>query len=301
MTSPIRKVIVVGGGGNVGRCIVSAFDSDARFTISILSRSSSRASFPPHIRVHRTSEYYDEPELIDIFRGQDAVVCTIATSRISQQKIIIDAAAKARVKRFVPSEFGHDTRNEQAGEMIPFLFKAKKEIVQYLRTKEKEGLSWTAFVTGPLFEIAIQNFLGYNIPRRQAMILNDGANRWSTTTLDTVALAVKNAMLAPDWTTNRYLFIESFRVSQSEILALLEYIGGSPWNTTHCDAEEEKELALESLSKGQLRAMPFLMRYVTCEKGFGGHYMDYEESSNSVLSLPRGSLDEAVRAILRGG
>ncbi|OGM47136.1 isoflavone reductase family protein [Aspergillus bombycis] len=308
MTGLITKVIVVGGGGNLGRYIVSAFDTDPRFTVSILSRYSSCASFPPQITVHRTSENYNEPELVDILRDQDAVVCTIATSKISQQKLIIDAATKARVKRFVPSEFGHDTRNEQAGEMAPFLFKTKKKIVEYLRTKEKEGLSWTAFVTGPLFEMqptvenrAVQNFLGYSILKRQAMILNGGANHWSTTTLNTVALAVQNAMLAPERTANRYLFIESFRVSQNDILALLEYMSGTPWDTIHCDAEEEKRLALESLSKGELRGMPALMRYVTCIKGFGGHYMEYEESANDLLSMPNESLHEVVRAILQSG
>jgi hypothetical protein len=35
--------------------------------------------------------------------------------------------------------------------MVPF-FSQKKEVVDYLRTKEQDGMSWTAFVNGPFFD-----------------------------------------------------------------------------------------------------------------------------------------------------
>jgi uncharacterized protein YbjT (DUF2867 family) len=153
MPSPIKKVIVVGAGGHLGPHIVSAFDADPHFEMSILSRHSSKSTFPPHIPVHRVSDNYDEVELVKIFTGQDAVICTIATQAIHQQKALINAAVKAGVKHFVPSEFGHDTRNDQAAELLPQFYTAKTQIVEYLKSKERDGLSWTAFVTGPFFEM----------------------------------------------------------------------------------------------------------------------------------------------------
>lgn len=71
-----------------------------------------------------------------------------------QQKTIINAALKAGVNYFVPSEFGLDTRNEQVAQLLPpFLVTQKRQIVEYLQSKEVGGLKWTAFVTGPFFEM----------------------------------------------------------------------------------------------------------------------------------------------------
>jgi len=45
-----------------------------------------------------------------------------------------------------------------------------------------------------------------------------------------VALAVKNALLIPEETANRYLFIESFNVSQKDALTALEGLTKKLWN-----------------------------------------------------------------------
>lgn len=66
---------------------------------------------------------------------------------MEDQKKIIDAAVAARVKRFLPNEFGADTSDERLGEMFA-LFKVKQELVAYLKQKEADGLSWTALCTG---------------------------------------------------------------------------------------------------------------------------------------------------------
>ena len=87
------------------------------------------------------------------FKGQDAIVVTIARASAHKQKDFIDAAVKAGVKRFVPSEFGGDTDNEKALAILPRLYGGKKEVVDYLKEKENDGLTWSAFVTGPFFEL----------------------------------------------------------------------------------------------------------------------------------------------------
>ncbi|KAE8354938.1 isoflavone reductase family protein [Aspergillus coremiiformis] len=297
--SSVKHVIIVGAGGHLGPHIVSAFDADPRFIVSILARESSRSNFPPQIPVHRVDDDYSEPALLDALNGQDVVVCTISAQGLAQQKAIIDAAVKAGVKHFVPSEFGPDSRNEQASAMIPFLCRAKVQIVEYLKSKEKEGLQWTAFVTGPFLDMAMTNFLGFNVARRQAAILSPGNDRWSATTRSTVGLAVKNAILAAeDQVANRYLFIDSLTVSQNEVLASLERTTGVKWETVYRDAEEEKRMAWDRFSKGNFSAIPTLMQYVTCVNGYGGNYMDYKQSANKLLSLPEESLDEVVQRIV---
>ena len=103
--------------------------------------------------MHRIGDDYPEVDLLRAFHGQDAIISTIATKSVVLQKSFIDAAIKTGVKRFVPSEFGGDTLNEKSVAVIPQYFKAKLETVKYLKTKEKEGLTWTSFVNGPIFDL----------------------------------------------------------------------------------------------------------------------------------------------------
>lgn len=146
-------MIIVGAGGHLGPSIVAAFSADSHFTTSILARKSSESTFPSHLKVYRIDDDYPEAGLLEAFQGQDAVISTIATSAAEVQKAMIDAAIKAGVKRFVPSEFGSDMQNEKAVALFPQFFQGKVDTVQYLKTKEKEGLTWSAFTTGPFFEM----------------------------------------------------------------------------------------------------------------------------------------------------
>jgi len=119
----------------------------------ILTRHSSKSNYPARFKAHRISNDYPEAELLEAFKEKDAIISTIATARAQQQKKMADAAIKAGVKRFVPSEFGSDTRNDRARAILPRTFEPKIDTADYLERKEKEGLTWTAFVTGPFFEL----------------------------------------------------------------------------------------------------------------------------------------------------
>jgi len=67
------------------------------------------------------------------------------------QKGIIDAAVKAGVKRFFPSEFGINGRSEAVRQLTPF-FAVKQEMLDYLVEKENDGLTWTCLITGVLLD-----------------------------------------------------------------------------------------------------------------------------------------------------
>jgi hypothetical protein len=48
----------------------------------------------------------------------------------------------------MPSEFGSDTSVDGLEKMAPFL-KGKQDVMDYVKSKEADGLSWTAIFTGP--------------------------------------------------------------------------------------------------------------------------------------------------------
>ncbi len=64
---------------------------------------------------------------------------------------MVDAAARAGVKRFMPSEMGSNTGDADFRDLAPALG-GKREVVERLIEKEKDGLTWTGLVTGGFFD-----------------------------------------------------------------------------------------------------------------------------------------------------
>ena len=149
----LSKILLIGASGNLGSVFLPILLAEPSFTVSILSRSSSTATFPANVRVHKVPDSYPESALIEAFQGQDVVISTLSLTNLGPQKTFIDAAVKAGVKRFVPSEFGADLSNGKAAELMPFFYKPKREIGEYLVSKEKDGLTWTGFTTGLFWEM----------------------------------------------------------------------------------------------------------------------------------------------------
>ena len=170
MSQPLKNVIIIGvppfifclqptkkltlrpqAGGNLGPSILKALDSDPHFTVSILSRQNSKSTFPPHIKVHTIPDDYPEEQLIAAFTGQDAVVDLAPLYNIAHHKAFVDAAVKAGVKHFIPSDFGAKTTEPRVIEAVP-AFSTMVEIREYLVSKESEGLTWTGVSNGSFFD-----------------------------------------------------------------------------------------------------------------------------------------------------
>jgi uncharacterized protein YbjT (DUF2867 family) len=122
----------------------------ANFNVTALTRGSS-APFSSPVQVHKV-DYESASSLAEVFKGQDAVVSPIATGGLGIQKKIIDAAVQAGVKRFIPSEFGIDTRNAEGG--LGKILSAKQETREYLDkvSKENPGFTWTGISTSLFFD-----------------------------------------------------------------------------------------------------------------------------------------------------
>jgi hypothetical protein len=94
---------------------------------------------------------FSPDSLATIFKGQDAVISVVGGTGFADQKPYIDAAVKAGVKRFFPSEFGINGQSKAVQELTPF-FAVKQEVLDYLVEKEKDGLTWTGLIVGVLFD-----------------------------------------------------------------------------------------------------------------------------------------------------
>lgn len=117
--------------------------------VTIVTRAESEATFPPDVTLVKTP--YTEADLTEAFKGQDAVISIVGANGLAYQKVFVDAAINAGVRRFMPSEFSVNTLSNAVRELLP-LFDAKLELLDYLKGKENAGLTWTALATGPLFD-----------------------------------------------------------------------------------------------------------------------------------------------------
>lgn len=234
----LKNVLVVGAAGNVGRSTIKALVQE-NFKVTGLTRESSTATMPEGVRHLKTS--FSAASLVDAFKGQDAIVSAISSitpaGALSLQKSLIDAAIATGVKVFIPSEYGVDTSDRSAPEKIPFLAD-KINTVDYLKTQQ-DKISWTAIITGSMFDwgFNIPGFGGWNLSARTVTIFDGGDIPYEATNLDQVGRAIAKSLKKPELTRNQYVYVNSFTVTQNEILRALEKSIGEKFTVSQGTAE----------------------------------------------------------------
>ncbi|EHK44680.1 hypothetical protein TRIATDRAFT_80142 [Trichoderma atroviride IMI 206040] len=219
-----KNVAIAGSTGILGPSVVEAFQKSRHFNITLLARANTidavRAQFPS-VKVAQID--YDSPEsLTKALQNQDAVVSALNHELHKPQIALIDAAIKAGVKRFIPSEYGADASIQEVRN-VPYL--RGKGIVQDYLTKS--GLSYTFLYTGPFLEWAILKGFFLNPDNADAHVWNGGDIPIGTTLLSDVGLAIVNTLLKPSETENRHLYVASHVTTQNEILAAADKAGRS--------------------------------------------------------------------------
>jgi len=292
----IKNVIVVGANGNLGPTVVESLLKAKTFNVSVLTRhSTSGSTFPTAVKVF-TSDY-SESSLEEAFKGQDAIVSAIAGSALGDQKKLIDAAVKAGVKRFIPSEFGGNTANKTAVELVP-VFSRKVEIVEYLKSQESK-LTWTGIVTGPFFDRSLKlGFLGFDIINQKATIYDSGDRKFTSTTIESVGTGVVGVLNKPEETKNKYVYIGSFTSTQNEVLSVLEKVTGKKWSVQHTTSEEKIKDGKEKVARRDSSAIRPLVTAATYNEKGGSNFEADEGLSNDLLGLPKESLESVIKSVV---
>lgn len=219
-----------------------------------------------------TSDYTHE-SLVKVFTGQEAVVSAVAAGPpIAAQKVMVDAAIQAGVRRFIPSEYGSSSI-DQPLEDFKKLMAPKTELIGYLREKSQlhPQFSWTCLSGGALLDMVCNRYgtqcrcaatnvddnqgilngvWGFSVSDRTATIFDTGEARFDSTTIPAMVQSVVSVLQRPADSANKYLQIRSFTVSQSEILAALEDITQSKWSVSYVDAESLRQEGWKLLAGG---------------------------------------------------
>lgn len=308
--SSIKNVIIAGATGSVGTPILKALLNEPSLNITILTRASSSAKFPANIPVKEVSDDFTVAELTQAFKGQDAVVVAISTTPVTKEGRdglafrLIDAAVAAGIKRFIPSEYGANNLDPRARSLVP-VYDRKGEMLEYLITKAKESngaLTWSSIACGSWLDWALDpsrsgNFLGIDIKARTARVYDSGRARYAITSSSNTGLAVVRALLKPELSENKQIFLADFITTTRDIIESLERQTGETFTIEQKDSATEIKVLREKFNAGDFNATyPLLGISFGADVDIGYDFEKEQKVWNVDLGLPKATLDETVKA-----
>ena len=297
----IRKVSVIGATGNIGSVLLEALVSNGEFDVTVVQRQSSKSKpsvAGTAVSVKTVDDGMSTASLQEAFKGEDAVIVAFPLADLQAHIRIAEAAAAAGVSRIIPADYGgSDSSSARPQELVP-LFKNKtivRERIQELAA-ENPKFSWTSIVNGAFFDWGLrEKFLHFDLQAKTADILDGGKIRCSMSTLARTADAVVRVLQRADdeRTCNRMLFVQSFCVTQLDVLEALKGATGSEWTVKHWDAEEFIKVHREKIPSdpGAIEDVVFALGILD------SNWEGRDDFAMDLLGLKDENLNDAVKQV----
>ncbi|KAK6206393.1 NmrA-like family protein [Colletotrichum tabaci] len=298
-----KSVLLIGANGTLGAKLLDALVAAKSFKLSVLKRAGSRSKIPYAADQVQAIEVDDDLSfegLKTALRGQDAVVVSFRLRNAEQHLRIAEAASAAGVKHFMPADFGSiDADNPRARELIP-LYRHKLAVRQKAQelAEANPDFAWTGIVCGHFFDWGLQKgFLHAYLDRKEIDIIDGGNIKASASLLSRVGEAVVRILNlgVTDVTKNRTLFIQSFCVTQNELLQSLERATGSTWTVNKVASESFIEEHKRKADAGDAEAIEDLVFAVG---QLDADWTKRDEFAMKTLGLEDEDLDAVVADIV---
>lgn len=299
MSSKITKVALAGATGNLGPAILDQL-LVAGFQVTALTRANNGGaarSFPAAVKVAPV-DYDSLDSLVSALRGQDAVVSTLASAALAKQLLLVDAAAQAGVKRFIPSDFGSDTVNPKSAALPAYGDKVAVQKALQEKAAQPGGMTYTIVLNGPFLDWGVQVGFVLGIGRRHVTLYDGGDRVFSTTTLPTIGRAVAGVLRKPEETKNRPVYVHD---TATTLRALYEKgkkaTPGETWTEEVVSIDDELAEGWAELKKERPDPGKFVMKFIHAAiwgEGYGAHF---EKTDNELLGIKE-LTDDEVQAII---
>jgi hypothetical protein len=250
---------------------------------------------------------YSPSSLALALAGQDAVISLLGLSAIGdQQYALIEAAIKAGVKRFLPSEFGLDTASAQLLAVVP-PFRVRAELIDNLKAKQATGspIEWTAVVTGMFLDWGLRTgFLDVNVEQRTAELWDDGDVPFTVSNLPIVARTVVKLLTdaaAYDASRNAYIYTGSATTTQKELLAATEKATNAKFEVTNIESQKLIAESTTKLAGGDYTAVIFLVKAVAFARYQGEALTDLRKYGlfNEKFGIKDDPIEESVATVVK--
>ncbi|KAK5053692.1 hypothetical protein LTR84_001653 [Exophiala bonariae] len=290
-------IALVGATGNLGPAILHQL-AVASFKITVLTRvgGSSKVEVPPGADILvKEVDYDDHGALVAALQTVEVAVSTLGfQSLFETQKKIIDACIEARVTRFLPSEFGNDTANENVRKLPVFLEKVKTQEYLVSKVANHPELSYTFLYTNSFFDWQLKIGFMVNLKDHTATLYDGGDVLFSATRLSTIGRAIVAVCKSLEATRNQDIYVHDASVTQKKLIDIARGIDDHQWQTntvSTVDVERDAYSLLESGVQGDMvkASLGFISR-ACWGSGYGGDFT--KKIHNEMLGIPLMSDDE---------
>ncbi|KAI3545579.1 NmrA-like family protein [Colletotrichum filicis] len=240
-----KSVLLVGANGTLGTKILDSLVAAKSFKLSALKRAGSKSTiaYPAdQVQVIEIDNDLSYEGLKKAFTGQEVVIVSFRLRDLDQHLRIAEAASAAGVKHFMPADFGSiDADNPRARELIP-LYRWKRAVRQKAQelADKNPDFAWTGIVCGHFFDWGVkEGFLHAYLDTKKIDVIDGGDIKASVATLPRVGEAVVRILNlgVTEVTKNKTLFIQSFCITQNELLQSLEKATGAKWTVNKVESE----------------------------------------------------------------
>ncbi|KAH7037090.1 uncharacterized protein B0I36DRAFT_371789 [Microdochium trichocladiopsis] len=301
----IKNVAITAATGALGSVVFKKLVASGEFKVRVLSSSGSTSSFPAGTDVVKV-DYSSLESLTKALEGQDAVVSAAGNEGIPGQKVLVDAAIAAGVKRFLPSEFGSDLANPKARALPVFHFKV--QVAEYLEAKAaelKDKFTYTRVYNNAFLDWGLAAGFLLDLRAAKPRVWGSGDLPFAATTLSSVGDAVVGVLKNPEQTANRAVYIRNVVLTQNKLIALVNELnipGKEAWKTEKPDSAEIADIV--GKAEAELRAgaapgpgnmVPFLFKALFSPDHNQGKWGE----DNELLGVKEIG-DEEIKAIIKG-
>lgn len=242
----MKRVLLAGATGNLGPHLAKAMVAQGMDVFALVRPqtmgNAEKVGPLKKMGVQLIPGDMNDPASLDrACEGMDAVVSALGGGQLMQQTDLLNAAVKAGVKRFIPSEFGVDPHASGPG--VCDLFDAKAAIQQKVK---ESGIDYTMIYTNGFMEFWGSGLgqMGNNPSSGEVMVYGSGGVPASMVTLQDVAYFTTAALDDPGMAKKEMRITANVR-TQEELISLWEKMTGSTIRRNHVP---EKAL-LETIAK----------------------------------------------------
>lgn len=248
------KVIVIGSTGTFAKAIIKALISPEHkehFNVTVFVRPETLKSSDPKkkeildmylkngVRFVEGDVMTDTiDQLAEKIKGHDVIVSLVHYPILKDGQLkLIEAAKKADINWFIPSEFGMS--NADYGRGNPFGYDEKLDVQEALKKSE---LNWTIICTGICTDLIYPNGPFIDIKNRVIKAPKSFENKFTHTCLKDVGGLLAQVLLhQDDDVKNRYLYMGAETISYEQVAQTLEKHLGYPFRREILNEETVKD------------------------------------------------------------
>jgi hypothetical protein len=273
-----------------------------------LTRSDSKSVLPAGI-TGVPVDYDNEDSVVAALKGQQFLIITLSVmAPPDTHGKIVRAAVKAGVGYIMPNVYGYDIFDSSSFSDSP----AGTKILDNTLEIEKLGASYIAMVCGYWYEWSLalgQAAYGFDLKNKKVTFYDDGNMRINTSTWKQCGRALGALLSLPEagaepslsqW-RNKPLYLNSFKVSQRDMLDSIHRITGSTdsdWEISFEGSEKRYKEGIAEMQNGSIVGFQKALYARAFFPHGGGDYSSVHGTVNEVFGLPKEDLDDATKRAL---